>query len=298
MAAQTIPVFDFSAYNLNRNTPDAETYQKLIDDIDNAFQQSANFFTLPTETKVKYSRPDNSNHGYVAIGSECLSANRPGDYKESFNYIPLKGEANTKIFPNEEVPKFSQALTTLYQECIQLINRILEVVGRGLPIEDPLLFVKAHEGLNSEANMSTLRTVWYPPIQDDDLKTDQIRCGEHVDYGSITLVFQDDKGGLQMACEDGSFIDVKPEKGGVFVNLGYLMERWTSDTLKARVHRVVNPESSEIKKQARQSLICFVNPDKACIIKCVDRSNKYPPITSMDFLNMKFGEVYQNFQTD
>ncbi|XP_077870010.1 uncharacterized protein LOC144362823 [Saccoglossus kowalevskii] len=157
MAAPTTPVIDFTAYGLQRESPDEECFRKLVDEvhyalktigflyltnhgipqtlIDNAFHQSANFFTLPTETKLKYSRPDNSNHGYVAIGSELFSADRPGDYKESFNYIPLKGDANTKIFPNEEVPKFSQALTTLYKKCIQLGNRILEVVGRGLPIE-------------------------------------------------------------------------------------------------------------------------------------------------------------------
>jgi len=31
-----------------------------------------------------------------------------------------------------------------------------------------------------------------------DVKPNQIRCGEHSDYGSITLLFQDDVGGLQV----------------------------------------------------------------------------------------------------
>ena len=32
------------------------------------------------------------------------------------------------------------------------------------------------------------------------IKAGQIRCGEHSDYGSVTLLFQDDIGGLQVLC--------------------------------------------------------------------------------------------------
>ena len=31
-----------------------------------------------------------------------------------------------------------------------------------------------------------------------DLKVEQVRCGEHSDYGSITLLFQDNVGGLEV----------------------------------------------------------------------------------------------------
>ena len=31
-----------------------------------------------------------------------------------------------------------------------------------------------------------------------ELKADQVRCGEHSDYGSITLLFQDGVGGLEV----------------------------------------------------------------------------------------------------
>ena len=31
-----------------------------------------------------------------------------------------------------------------------------------------------------------------------ELKTGQVRCGEHSDYGSITLLFQDGVGGLEV----------------------------------------------------------------------------------------------------
>ena len=47
--------------------------------------------------------------------------------------------------------------------------------------------------------MTTLRILNYPPVPpDDEVKPGQIRCGEHVDYGSITLLFQDSGGGLEV----------------------------------------------------------------------------------------------------
>ena len=44
-----------------------------------------------------------------------------------------------------------------------------------------------------------MRLLYYPPINNiDDIKPEQLRCGEHVDYGSITLLFQDENAGLQV----------------------------------------------------------------------------------------------------
>ena len=49
-----------------------------------------------------------------------------------------------------------------------------------------------------EKNRSTLRSLYYPPVNSELVKEDQLRCGEHSDYGSITLVFQGQAGGLQV----------------------------------------------------------------------------------------------------
>ena len=54
-------------------------------------------------------------------------------------------------------------------------------------------------GKGAGFNLTTLRLLYYPPLlPDSDIKPGQLRCGEHVDYGSITLLFQDPSGGLQV----------------------------------------------------------------------------------------------------
>ncbi|XP_006820018.2 uncharacterized protein LOC102803503 [Saccoglossus kowalevskii] len=177
---------------------------------------------------------------------------------------------------------------------MELSNRLFEVMARGLQLEDPLLFVNAHKGIKGPDNTTTLRTLYYPPIsQDIELKPNQIRCGEHSDYGSMTLLFQDDIGGLEIQCLDGSFIDATPIDGSIIVNIGDLMQRWTSDKLVSAVHKVGIPKSIKKRESSRQSIAFFNVPDNFSVVMCVDGSDKYPAIRPDDYLKHKFYETFK-----
>ena len=114
-------------------------------------------------------------------------------------------------------------------------------------------------GLGSDHNLTTLRLLYYPPLPPNiEIKPGQLRCGEHVDYGSITLLFREPGGGLQVLhgmaghvykvmmcfshfqvkrCDGGGYIDVPYIADAILVNLGALMQQWTSDTYLATVRR-------------------------------------------------------------
>jgi len=51
--------------------------------------------------------------------------------------------------------------------------------------------------MHNSANQTTCRSLYYPPVR-GPTKPGQFRLGEHSDYGSITLLFQDDVGGLEV----------------------------------------------------------------------------------------------------
>ena len=53
-------------------------------------------------------------------------------------------------------------------------------------------------------------------------------------------------------------------------------------------HRVVNPANTQ---SVRQSIVCFVHPEADCIVECTDGSNKYPPVTAKDYIDMRFKET-------
>src|SRR5690349_755271 len=52
---------------------------------------------------------------------------------------------------------------------------------------------------------------------------------------TLTVLFQDDVGGLEVETADGKFIPAVPIEGTVVINIGDLMQRWTSDVLRSTV---------------------------------------------------------------
>ena len=87
----------------------------------------------------------------------------------------------------------------------------------------------------AEKNGTILRTLNYPPLNDNDIRPGVIRCGEHSDYGTITLLLQDDMGGLEVL-SGSDWIPAIPIPGTILVNLGDLMQFWTSDHYPATVY--------------------------------------------------------------
>uniref|UniRef100_A0AAR2KS97 Fe2OG dioxygenase domain-containing protein n=1 Tax=Pygocentrus nattereri TaxID=42514 RepID=A0AAR2KS97_PYGNA len=302
-----IPIVDFGEYKLRDDEDDAvpgERLQELREEVRRAFTEvgfvylkntgieqdevdhimavSKKFFMFMEEDKRPYSRGSYSNsvnHGWVSLERESLNPRRPGDLKEAFNTTSLREDI---AWPSEE---FRTTLVTFYKRCIKLALRVLRVMALSLGI-DPEVFLKAHGQIGSEENGSTLRTLYYPPVK--SVKHDQIRCGEHSDYGSITLLFQSKEEGLQVKSRKGEFISAPCIPGTVLINIADLMQRWTSDVFVSSVHRVRLPPVGDSNKE-RQSMTFFVQPDDNVMISCCDGSNKYPPVKCVDYLQSREG---------
>ncbi|XP_020913405.1 2-oxoglutarate-dependent dioxygenase htyE [Exaiptasia diaphana] len=189
------------------------------DEIAKVRQVSDTFFALPVEEKAKCARDSHgTNHGWVALERESLNPDRPADLKEAFNV-----EVEHSKWPTSTVPDMKPSLEGLYDKCAQLAFRILKVIGIGLKIKSPDWLIKAHQNIGKPINSTAMRILYYPPITNDYvIKKDQVRCGEHSDYGSITLLFQDELGGLQVLPVHGDYIPAPTLPGCVIVNIGDL----------------------------------------------------------------------------
>ncbi|KAK2179384.1 hypothetical protein NP493_494g04027 [Ridgeia piscesae] len=247
-------------------------------------KEAKTFFYLPETTKSKYPYRFENQYdrgGWVHLEQESLNyLARPGDLKETFDIIN-----DGKVWPDDEVPGFRPAANEFSHLCWTLSQRVLLLIGIGLGLEDPSFLKNQHskDGVN---HAQTLRCLYYPPLRRDTvIKPDQTRCGEHSDYGSITLLFQDEAGGLELRTRDGEFVPATPMDGVVLVNVGDLMQQWTADKLVSTIHRVVVPETKLTKE--RMSVAFFARADYDCVIKCLDGSDKYEPITSFDHLSMR-----------
>jgi isopenicillin N synthase-like dioxygenase len=63
--------------------------------------------------------------------------------------------------------------------------------------------------------------------------------GEHTDYGLLTLLYQDDSGGLEVQHDTG-WLEAPPVPGSLVVNVGDMLERLTSGRYRSALHRVIN----------------------------------------------------------
>ena len=113
----------------------------------------------------------------------------------------------------------------------------------------------------------------------------------HSDYGTVTLLHQ--RGGGLFACRrDGTWIFVPPVDGGVVVNVGDCLMRWSNDVLRSTPHCVLrDPRLSEGDTEPeRYSLVFFTNPSRettvACLPTCTgpDAPPKYPPINAHEYV--------------
>nr|XP_023698045.1 UPF0676 protein C1494.01-like [Paramormyrops kingsleyae] len=305
-----IPVLDFEVYRLGENVTDAklkELSRELRtafteigfvylrntgigqEEVDAVIEISKKFFLLPEEVKIPLSRMSNTdNHGWVAPEIERLNPSRPGDLKEAFNITSLHTDA---AWPAEDVvPGFRKAFESFFMRCKDLSLHVLRVMALSLDI-DVDIFVNSHKSIGSSTNGSTLRILYYPPVKRAMVKESQLRCGEHSDYGSISLLFQDSKGGLQVKSRSGEFIDAPAIPGTVLINIADLMQRWTSDVFISAKHRVLLPPPGD--SSTRQSLVFFAQPDDDIIVICCDGSNKHPPVKTGDYLLERFNETYR-----
>ncbi|MEV8065437.1 2-oxoglutarate and iron-dependent oxygenase domain-containing protein [Streptomyces sp. NPDC085995] len=126
----------------------------------------------------------------------------------------------------------------------RLLHELLTAIGAPADFYDPVFGAHAHP---------QLKLVRYPGSADDG--TGQ-GVGAHKDYGFLTLLLQDEIGGLQVQREDGRFHDVPPIPGAFVVNLGELLEVATNGYLLATNHRVVSPPGAT----ERFSVPFFYNP--------------------------------------
>lgn len=186
------------------------------------------------------------------------------DLKESFE-IGREGEEG---YPNrwpdrldKEGAEFGLTMELFFSRCKELHAVLMRGIALGMGL---------HGGFFDEyvtAGDNTLRLLHYPAVAAGGFEGGKkVRAGAHSDYGSITLLFQDQRGGLQVERPGGGgWLDVEPREGTIVVNAGDLLARWSNDLIRSTKHRVVEPPSVGREKTEghppRYSIAYFCNPD-------------------------------------
>lgn len=266
--------------------------------IDAVFAETRRFFDLPMEAKLAVDKARSfANRGYETLGGQTLQAGAKPDRKEGY-YIGLElPEDDPRVVarkfnhgPNQwprDLPGFRPAMRAYHAAMLDLAERLMRGMALSLDLDEN------HFAGFVRDPLAILRLLHYPP-QPAQAEADDFGAGAHTDFGGLTLLLQDDVGGLQVFDNaSGGWIAAQPIPGAFVINLGDMIARWTNDRYRSTLHRVVNASGRE-----RYSVPFFFtgNPDfeVSCIPTCLSPGEKpkYPPIKVEDHLQAMYRKTY------
>lgn len=273
-------------YLKNHGIPQAQIGQ--------AFARSRQFFDLPLAEKqaVAWSS-EFSNRGYVGLERERLDEAQPGDLKEAFNLGKEAADSTGPLTQNQwpaGQELFRQTMTQFFDTCGTAASRVFRAFA--IALQMPESYIDDHH----QSQGFTLRLLHYPPLTTAP-KPGQIRAGAHSDYGTLTLLFQDDVGGLEVQTASGDWKAAPAIADAVLINTGDLTQRWSNDVFRSTKHRVALP-SGEKARRDRYSMAFFCQPDPKAEIVCfptchsADNPPRYRPITSGEYLLSRLQATY------
>lgn len=269
--------------------------------LDRVWRETRRFFELPRETKRSVARSAENPRGYY---DRELTKN-VRDLKEvfDFGYLPrpdLPDDAPENRAPidgrnqwPEGVPGFRETMTAYFEACEDIGRRVFEAfcLGLGLPRD-------ALHG-HFAGHTSFIRLNYYPladPLGEEAATATglgEMALQHHTDSGALTILLQDDVGGLQVLADD-DWIDVEPTPGAFVINIGDMTQVWSNDRYQAALHRV-----RPMRGRARYSLPFFYNPsyDTDCApLPTPDGADpRYRPINWGEFRRARTAGDYADY---
>jgi isopenicillin N synthase-like dioxygenase len=265
------------------------------------FASAEKFFGLPLDRRMAVHMNNSRNRaGYEGIGGQTLDTDAPPDLKESF-YTNLdlpddhpyaasgaRGYGGNQWPDPSLLPGFREQQLAYHAAMRKLGFHLMRLIALSLDLpEDHFLPLY-------ETPQCTLRIIKYPPHPQSS-RFNQLGAGAHTDWGGITLLAQDDIGGLEVRNADGEWLAATPIPDTFVVNLGDMIARWTNGLYHSNMHRVLNNLGSG---RDRYSVACFFSPDRnstiACLPTCTDAENppKFATCTAGEHLDEMFRRSY------
>ena len=225
----------------------------LLDELADA---SAEFFALPLADKLEIAmeRGGRAWRGYFPVGAELTSgqpdlkeglyfgAELPGDDERVRAGLPLHGR---NLFPRQ-VPRLGPLVLAYTDALTSLGQAVLAGIAQSLGLDAGYFAA----GYTADPTI-LFRIFHYPPSPP---QAQGWGVGEHTDYGLVTLLAQDDSGGLQVAAPEG-WISAPPIPGTLVCNIGDMLDRLTGGWYRSTPHRVRN-----LSGHGRLSFPFFLDP--------------------------------------
>merc|ERR1711915_534184 len=261
--------------------------------------EAASFFSLPLQEKAKVRKDFENPLGYY--DTELTKNVR--DWKEIFDFacrgywrLPSSFELEsdeirtvTNQWP-QNPPGLREACEKYAEAAEKLAFRLVELISLSLGLPADYFNSKFEE------QTSVVRLNHYSPCPVPELA---LGVGSHKDPGALTVLAQDDVGGLQVKRKDGEWIGVKPIPNSFVINVGDCMQVWSNGKYESVEHRVVVNDKKE-----RFSIPFFLFPSHHAMIgpvpELVNEKNpsKYKEFSWGEFSKRKSDSNFKNLGSE
>jgi isopenicillin N synthase-like dioxygenase len=229
----------------------------LDDVIDDTWDATRRFFDAPRDVRTAIVRDLDNPLGWF----DRELTKRARDHKEVFDFVDPARADDMNRWP--DLPGFRAAMVAHFDAMSSLSQRVLALLHSvlGLHSQSADAMACARQGSTVRLNLYTVGDPVPADERDGLADLGAVALGHHTDPGTLTLLLQDDTGGLQTLSGESGWIDVEPEPGTIVVNLGDCTQAWTNDRWRAAVHRVL-PMTSD----RRFSIPYFGNPPRETVV--------------------------------
>jgi isopenicillin N synthase-like dioxygenase len=221
------------------------------------------FFELPDSVKAEVAMPlaGPAWRGWFPVGGEVTSG-RPdrkeglysgvehgSDHPRVADGTPLHG---ANLFPPGPLGPLVRAWI---DDLTGVATAVMRGVAAGLGL--PATWFEEHV----TTDPTVLFRIFHYPALPDNADSEEWGVGEHTDYGLLTLLAQDDAGGLQVRTPDGRWLDVPAEPGVLVCNIGDMLDKLTEGRYRSTPHRVRN-----LSGRSRLSFPFFFDPSWDAVV--------------------------------
>ena len=227
------------------------------------------FFAQPEEVKAHYAMTQGGRawRGWFPLGGELTSGrpdwkeglyvgtSLPNDHPRVVAGVPMHG---ANLLPTEDVaPGFARAIDDYMIRVVALGQRVLTHIAESLGLASTYFLSRY-----TQDPLVLFRIFLYPtrPVPGGVDAVDGV--GEHTDYGLLTLLRQDDVGGLQVRKGD-TWLEAPPIADSFICNIGDMLDRVTGGYYRSTPHRVRLNRSG----RDRISMPLFLDPDFDAVIE-------------------------------
>ncbi|KAL3650502.1 hypothetical protein CASFOL_006905 [Castilleja foliolosa] len=207
------------------------TNHGISDDLCRKMQNlSTRIFTLPSEVKNKVGPLSNvktyTPHFIASPFYESLRVSGPDFFGSA--------QGSCEALMSQSNSEFSEILQEYGRTMTQLSKTILETILKSLGTDFEAKYLSEFNNCHGYMRINN-----YSPHDtiDDNQETEGL--GMHTDMSCITIVYQDEIGGLQVRSKEGQWMDINPRENAFVVNIGDLLQAWSNGEFRSSEHRVV-----------------------------------------------------------